>query len=69
MSNLLGVGQAAQRLGCHVDTVKRRISRGELPAVKVAGRWRVNVQDLERMIERPARTPDDDRRAIRAKSR
>lgn len=46
--NLLTVAQAAERLGCSEDTVRRLIHGGQLPAVNVSARLtRLFPEDVE----------------------
>ncbi len=43
----LGIMEAAGRLGVSVDTVRRRIRKGELPAVRDNhGQWRLDLPDV-----------------------
>ncbi len=44
---LISIPEAAHRLHVHVDTVRRAIRRGELPARKLWGRWKIAVSDLD----------------------
>lgn len=46
---MIGLHDAADRLGVHYMTVYRYIRTGRLPAVKVAGEWRVEEADVDRM--------------------
>jgi excisionase family DNA binding protein len=45
----LGLDEAAQRLGVHYMTVYRYLRTGRLPAVKVAGEWRIAPEELDRL--------------------
>jgi excisionase family DNA binding protein len=48
-SQLLTVKETASRLGYHPRTVRRKIERGEIPAVQLGGKGsavRVNERDL-----------------------
>lgn len=49
-SELLTVPQVADRLGCSVATVKRRVRTGELPAYRDGRLVRVRELDLDRYI-------------------
>ena len=40
------VGEAAAVLRCHVETVRRLITRDELAAVKVGNRWLIDAARL-----------------------
>jgi excisionase family DNA binding protein len=42
---------AAERLGLHHSAVRRAISRGDLPAVKVCSRIRIDPDELLRWVE------------------
>lgn len=44
----LSTSQAAYRLGISADAVRKRISRGTLPAIFNGRRWVINPDDLER---------------------
>lgn len=46
---VIGLADAASRLGVHYMTVYRYIRTGRLPAVKAAGSWRVRQADLDRL--------------------
>jgi excisionase family DNA binding protein len=46
---VIGLNDAASRLGVHYMTVYRYIRTGRLPAVKVAGEWRVEQCDVDRL--------------------
>jgi excisionase family DNA binding protein len=55
---LLTIGQVAERLGCSIVTVKRRIRSGALPAFVDGRLVRVREADLTRYIaERVTRHP------------
>ena len=50
---LLTLRETAERLHVSVDTVRRRIASGELPAVQLGGRGapvRVDERDLQRWL-------------------
>ncbi len=46
---LLTTGQAAERLGVSIPTVKRWIERGALDGARVEGRWLVTSESVERV--------------------
>jgi excisionase family DNA binding protein len=50
-SQLLTVNAAAERLGLKHSAVRRAISRGELPAMRVCSRIRVDSGELDRWLE------------------
>jgi excisionase family DNA binding protein len=57
---LLSIANAAQVLGCHPKTVRRRIADGSLPAVIEHGRQMVRGDELRSYIEgldRPGASP------------
>lgn len=43
---VLGVVEMAELLALHEDVVSRMCKRGEIPAVKRAGRWRILREDF-----------------------
>lgn len=47
----LTTGQAAERLGISIPTVKRWIERGTLNGGPVGGRWLVAVESVERIVK------------------
>jgi excisionase family DNA binding protein len=51
-NRLLTIAEAADRLGLHHGTVRRAVARGELPAMKLCSRIRIDPQELEQWIER-----------------
>lgn len=55
--------EAAKRLNLHVETIRRMVRRGELPAVKVGTRVRVPVSVIDALLngEQPRNevVPDD----------
>lgn len=42
----LTAGQAAHRAGVHDRTIRRALTAGLLPGHTIAGRWRINPDDL-----------------------
>lgn len=50
MSDLLTVPEAAAVIRAHPDTVKRMLGRGELPGVKVAGKWLIRRDALTALL-------------------
>ena len=46
---LLTTGQAAERLGISIPTVKRWIERGVLVGQQIGGRWQVASESVERL--------------------
>jgi excisionase family DNA binding protein len=49
-SPLLTVREAAARLNVSMQTARRLIWRGELPAIKVAGAYRIDADELDEYI-------------------
>ncbi|MCA9877682.1 MAG: excisionase family DNA-binding protein, partial [Thermomicrobiales bacterium] len=49
---------AAARLGVNERTIRRAISRGELPAAKLGGTFRISLADLERFRSLRGHSPD-----------
>ncbi len=47
---MIGLGEAADMLGVHYMTAYRYVRTGRLPAVKVAGQWRVEPADVDRLL-------------------
>jgi excisionase family DNA binding protein len=47
---LLTTGQAAERLGISIPTVKRWLERGTLDGGRVEGRWLVATESVERLV-------------------
>jgi excisionase family DNA binding protein len=45
--NLLSVSEVAQQLGISSKTVRKLIASGQLRAGKVAGKWRIEQDDLD----------------------
>lgn len=49
---LLTAKEVADHLRLNVRTVLKLIERGELRAVKVAGRWRISIEALQEYLKR-----------------
>ncbi len=50
---LVTIPEAADFLGCHPRTIRRRIASGELPAYRVGSRMiRVSEDDLQVLLQR-----------------
>lgn len=47
----LTIPEAAARLGVSQDTIRRAIKDGRLPAVTIAGRYRIAPADLHRLVK------------------
>lgn len=37
-------------LNCHPESVRRMAAKGEIPAIKVGGVWRINKADLKKYL-------------------
>lgn len=51
---MLSPAQVASRCGVHVETVRRAIRSGRLPAMKIGARFRIDPDDLGRWTSAPA---------------
>jgi excisionase family DNA binding protein len=51
LDGLITVEDAAQRLDLHHSTIRRAIKRGDLPAVRVCRRIRIDPDELLRWVE------------------
>src|SRR5450755_2694752 len=60
MSNELTPRQAAERIGATTRSVQRWIARGDLPARRVGGRWRVASDAIDAYARAATRTPGTD---------
>ena len=47
---LLSLQQAAARLGCHYQTVYKRVRSGEIPALVAGGQYRIRNADLDEWL-------------------
>jgi excisionase family DNA binding protein len=59
-STRISLRDAADRLGVHYMTAYRYVRTGRLPAVKVGAQWRVDTHDVDRLVERTARSTGAD---------
>lgn len=53
---MLSPAEVAIRCGVHVETIRRAIRSGRLPAVRIGSRLRVDSSDLERWSAAPEQT-------------
>lgn len=53
-ANRVGIPEAAAILGVSQITIRRRIKDGSLPAVLIAGRYRIALVDLDGLVGRAA---------------
>ena len=58
MDQLLSPEEVAKILALNPRTILRMIERGELPATKVARRWRVKEIDLQNYIDENMNTKE-----------
>lgn len=70
---VLTVERAAERVGCHVETIRRAIRSGRLQAARVGSQWRVSPEALAEWMASPSPSPDAEaagrRRAARRRPR
>ena len=57
----LRTSEAARLAGVHEDTLRRGIARGELPAIRVRGRFRIAPDDLWTFLAGPKRSQRENR--------
>lgn len=55
--HLFTLTEVATSTRLHPETVRRMITDGRLPGVKIAGRWRVRAIDVD-ALRNPAAGPD-----------
>jgi excisionase family DNA binding protein len=48
--DILSAAETAAITRLHLITVYRALERGEIPGVKIAGRWRVRREDLDKLL-------------------
>ena len=53
---LVDVRGAAEYLGCSPAAIRQKVARGELPTVRIDGKNRFDLRDLDALIEK-AKTP------------
>ncbi len=53
-SELLTAAQVGEILQLRVESVARKIRRGEIPAVKLGKRWLVRRETLEALLQPPS---------------
>lgn len=64
---LLEISQVGRRLNLSDESVRQLIHRGELPAILINKRWRIERDDLERFIAARRFVPGDKPTAPRRK--
>jgi excisionase family DNA binding protein len=48
--DFVDVHAGAERIGCALSTVRRHITAGNIPAVKIKGRVYIKVEDLDAFV-------------------
>lgn len=48
---LVGLKRAAEALGIHSDTLKKKAQKGEVPAIKLGKYWRFRLSALDAWLE------------------
>jgi excisionase family DNA binding protein len=56
----LTIGEAAQRLGVHRETLRGAIERGEIPAARLGRRWLVPVAALNSLLSQGRKTSESE---------
>lgn len=49
-TRMLTMVEAAQRTGVSFQTIRRRVKDGTIPAVLLAGKWRIREDDLQAWV-------------------
>ena len=47
---LITANQVARRLGVRVETIYRYVRDGKLPSMRVGGRWKFSLPDIEKAL-------------------
>ena len=55
---VLTIPEVSRYLRVSTKTVYRMLQRKELPAFRLGGDWRINVEDLERWVEKETQAHD-----------
>jgi excisionase family DNA binding protein len=58
MAKLLTITEAAERIGRSVETTRRMVYRGKLPAAKIGGVWYVSDEAIEQLLSGLALTDE-----------
>jgi excisionase family DNA binding protein len=56
--DIMRLSDAAKMLHCHQSTLYRLCQRGQIPAFRLGGSWRINRADLERWMKRGTIRPE-----------
>jgi len=59
MESLLTAREAAKYLKTHRQTLIKRAKNGEVPAIKMAGRWRFRKEEMDRWLDEQRVVPND----------
>ena len=59
MSALLRIADVAEALGVSANTAYGMAQKGEIPAFKIAGKWRVRAEALDQWIRAQAKEAED----------
>ena len=51
VTRLLTLNETAERLGFCPGAIRHAIKSGDLPALKICGRYRIDVAELEQFLE------------------
>ena len=54
---VLTIPEVSEYLRVSRQTIYRMLRRGDIPAFRIGGDWRFNIEDLGHWIERDARAP------------
>ena len=60
MSSLLSIKEVAEAIGVHKNTAYKMAQDREIPAFKLAGKWRVKGESLERWLKEKAAEAEKD---------
>lgn len=61
---LLTLSEAAEILGIHQDTLKKRARAGEIPAMKIGKYWRLRLSDLDAWVQSKLVSPQPKLRRV-----
>ena len=53
----LSVAEIANQLHIHIETVRRWIKSGQLPAIEIGGRYRILKDDLQTFLNKHRKQP------------
>ncbi len=51
MDKIYKVDEVAERLGCHIETVRRKIRSGQIRAIKIGNDYRISESELDRYLK------------------